>query len=511
MPLHLSYRHLRPHRIAANNPNHAWLEKNYSGFLHTIFMQGIHAGIFLMNKYFPFGFKTGYSINTTSRDGQSMIDWFWDARELDRVRRLFMIQGKKNLTFFNRYYRWWETRSQAAMAALVRAERLDFTAMSDRRLYDEYERLYWSNIMQGAGGYVADCFLATGEQDWLTEFVRSRLPDRFDLIETMSVLTAPVIPSYSQAEETALARIVSRVSKKFTTQKSWLDYAHRHKTLWSAIERHTARFYWAENNYYAKILTPDYFARKLYRFVHRNETNDARMSVAVNRRNKDRLLRKIGDPWLTNVIRMSEQMTHVQDTRKQHLIRCSHFLELIFREMARRTGLTVVDFRNLVEPEIAGVFLDRKIDRRLLRARRQKNFTAGTPQGYIVYAGTEEKKYLDDSQFHQSYTGVTMIKGVTACAGYARGIVRVIRNAHNAGAFNRGDILVTNQTTPEFIPIMKKAGAVVTEQGGITAHAAIISRELNIPCIIGTKIATKVFKTGDGVEVDATEGIVRKI
>jgi len=63
-------------------------------------------------------------------------------------------------------------------------------------------------------------------------------------------------------------------------------------------------------------------------------------------------------------------------------------------------------------------------------------------------------------------------------------------------------------TQPEFLPAMKKASAIITDEGGLTCHAAIISRELGIPCIIGTKIATKVFKDGDIVEVDATRGIV---
>ena len=63
-------------------------------------------------------------------------------------------------------------------------------------------------------------------------------------------------------------------------------------------------------------------------------------------------------------------------------------------------------------------------------------------------------------------------------------------------------------TQPEFLPAMKKASAIITDEGGLTCHAAIISRELGIPCIIVTKIATKVFKDGDIVEVDATRGIV---
>lgn len=74
-----------------------------------------------------------------------------------------------------------------------------------------------------------------------------------------------------------------------------------------------------------------------------------------------------------------------------------------------------------------------------------------------------------------------------------------------------GDVLVTSMTTPNMVPIMQKAAAFVTDEGGITCHAAIVAREMKKPCVIGTKIATKIFKDGDVVEVDATAGIVKKI
>lgn len=74
-----------------------------------------------------------------------------------------------------------------------------------------------------------------------------------------------------------------------------------------------------------------------------------------------------------------------------------------------------------------------------------------------------------------------------------------------------GSILVAGQTRPFLMPAIKKAAAIVTDEGGITSHAAIVSRELGVPCVIGTKIGTKVFKDGDMVEVDAENGVVRKI
>ena len=66
-------------------------------------------------------------------------------------------------------------------------------------------------------------------------------------------------------------------------------------------------------------------------------------------------------------------------------------------------------------------------------------------------------------------------------------------------------------TQPSYLAAIKKSAAYITDEGGITCHAAIVSRELKIPCIIGTKYATQVFKDGDLVEVDADNGIVRKI
>lgn len=74
-----------------------------------------------------------------------------------------------------------------------------------------------------------------------------------------------------------------------------------------------------------------------------------------------------------------------------------------------------------------------------------------------------------------------------------------------------GNILVAMATNPTFVPVMRKAGAIVTDMGGLTCHAAIVSREWGIPCVVGTKIATKVLKDGDLVEVDANKGIVKII
>lgn len=103
------------------------------------------------------------------------------------------------------------------------------------------------------------------------------------------------------------------------------------------------------------------------------------------------------------------------------------------------------------------------------------------------------------------------VKGAIAQKGIARGIVKVVTTVKDLPKVKAGDIMVTFMTSPNFMPAMRLAGAFVTDEGGLTCHAAIVAREMKKPCVIGTKIATKTFKDGDKVEVDANKGVVRKI
>lgn len=104
---------------------------------------------------------------------------------------------------------------------------------------------------------------------------------------------------------------------------------------------------------------------------------------------------------------------------------------------------------------------------------------------------------------------ITEIKGQPAYLGKVVAKVKIVRDPLRAEHFHKGDVLVTGMTRPEFVPLMKKAGAIVTDEGGITCHAAIVSRELRKPCIIGTRIASQVLKDGDLVEVDANNSVVK--
>ena len=102
------------------------------------------------------------------------------------------------------------------------------------------------------------------------------------------------------------------------------------------------------------------------------------------------------------------------------------------------------------------------------------------------------------------------IKGIAAGKrGYGIGVAKVVSGTEEASrVMQKGNVLVTDMTNPDYVPFMKMAGAIVTDKGGVTCHAAIVSRELGIPCVVGTENATKIMVTGKEYTVDSKSGIV---
>lgn len=126
---------------------------------------------------------------------------------------------------------------------------------------------------------------------------------------------------------------------------------------------------------------------------------------------------------------------------------------------------------------------------------------------YIDYSPILGKLYSDATiSAHKKEDDVVI--GQTGSPGLAKGKVQIVPESDLSKPFEKGSVLVCNVTTPDYVPIMQKAAAIVTDQGGILSHAAIVARELKIPCIVGTENATKLLKTGQLVTVDATNGKV---
>ena len=113
-------------------------------------------------------------------------------------------------------------------------------------------------------------------------------------------------------------------------------------------------------------------------------------------------------------------------------------------------------------------------------------------------------------EFKGEIKGEEILSGIAASPGVASGRIKIITNMQNLHKINQGDILVTKMTNPDMVVTMQKSAAIVTDDGGMTAHAAIVSREMGIPAVVGTKVATTKLKEGEVITVDGSSGKIYK-
>jgi len=160
--------------------------------------------------------------------------------------------------------------------------------------------------------------------------------------------------------------------------------------------------------------------------------------------------------------------------------------------------MTNSELKRFLSSSIIPNNLSKRKDFLLLRIKDQKFTFYNRKKFYFEL----KKKPVKEKMF---------LRGSIAYPGKTKGIVKIIRKMNDLNKLNKNEILIASMTDPRYLLVMKKAAAIITNEGGITCHAAIVSRELKKPCIIGTKIATHIFKNGDRVEVDANKGIIRKL
>ena len=189
------------------------------------------------------------------------------------------------------------------------------------------------------------------------------------------------------------------------------------------------------------------------------------------------------------------------------------FCPLVFSEIERRYNLSHRSLDLATISEIESILKGETVAREIFQSRKDK-FLMFIDDGKLkTYAGEAAEKLFNELISVDDYSGITEIKGNIAMKGKVTGRVVLFKWGDNLQnklkEMGDNSIIVAGQTRPELMPLISKSKGIVTDEGGITSHAAIVSRELGVPCIIGTKIATQVLKDGDLIEVDAHTGIVR--
>jgi phosphohistidine swiveling domain-containing protein len=202
-----------------------------------------------------------------------------------------------------------------------------------------------------------------------------------------------------------------------------------------------------------------------------------------------------------------EEYAGLHDIRKEFQMKALYACHLLIKEASNRKNVAYSDLMYYWPWEVEELL---KSNKKISLKDRKKAVTVCARNKNPEFYYGENAVDIRKEEFGKTGTDITNFSGLAASLGKSVGTARVaITAAEAAKKLIKGDVLITSMTTPEFLPAMKNAAAIVTDEGGITCHAAIISRELGIPCIVGTKIATKILQDGMRIEVNANHNIIK--
>lgn len=272
------------------------------------------------------------------------------------------------------------------------------------------------------------------------------------------------------------------------------------------IKKHVKKYKWILSRYGIDISYTEKDARKKlsgidrHKFLKDYDTNKRIIKRAIIKAKK---ILGQNEAYLINGLQF---IVFYRTHRTDIINKVAYFYIPFLKNIASKYGLSYGELLMCTKDEV----LNKKIPSKTLLADRAKGHAMIIDKNKVQCLIGKEYKNLKQI-FKDRIKRVEIIRGNIASRGLKRGAVKVILERNDFSKMSQDDILVTSMTTPEMMSVMKKAAAFITDEGGITCHAAIMSREMNKPCIIGTRIATKILKDGDLVEVDAHKGIVKII
>lgn len=318
------------------------------------------------------------------------------------------------------------------------------------------------------------------------------------LLEKIITLTSPKELSFVREEQVDLMEIALQfIENEVDFNISISDLFEKYPGIYKKLSEHQKKYFWIKNTYSnAYVINIDDFLDMVRDILKRNSEKEIKLELkktfdeikSLNSR-KRKTKKELGLPLdIERKLDLLAMFGWWQDDRKKMNLISNHYLAEFIKEISKRMKIESLDGYGLFMEDIERFLLHgEKVDIDKVRDREKLLLFCVDRKGCQFFQGEEARAYKDEifstirkNEIESKNIG-NEIMGMTACKGKKekiRGKVSLILDI-NKNSFKEGEILVCSMTRPEFVPLMKKARAIITSEGGITCHAAIVSRELN--------------------------------
>lgn len=342
----------------------------------------------------------------------------------------------------------------------------------------------------------------------LNALERNKVKDKFFVFEILSQAKKPSVIQQEKLEFLNFLKEVKSTKLKLNSQRIQ-EFITNHLKKY----RYMGMFYFSGQPW-----TEKYLLKRLKSLLNHDNSDELKRLQRVKEADlaTKRLIQKykftLSEKKLITLIKeMTYSINLFDEVYNYYTYKSQPFLHYL----AKRIGLTYNELIEMSFFELIELLKSNKKAtigfREVLKKRKQDSALIAQKGRIKILIGSKVKEFYKKEFSGEKVAQLAEFKGQSACPGKVRGKVVIFKAVADISKVKKGNIMVAVATVPSFVPAMEKAVGIVTEMGGLLSHAAIVSRELNIPCIVGVDNVTKILKDGNQVEVDATKGIVKKI
>jgi len=416
-------------------------------------------------------------------------DAYLDIRTLNKAAQKILDKVQKSANFLKEWQSFIYKTGKEVHKFCDRLKKINFKKISDKELLDLYQESTKKYI-----NHTDEVAVIRNSN----RLLQDKLLEVYGRPKIVSILFSATKESIFLKEQKDLYLLVEKVRKK-KIKRNQID---------KLLEAHTKKYFYLPCGYADEKPFTFLDFKKRFKLILKSKKSlkDFRKEQSKSIKLREETIKKLKPgAKILRLINFGSACTYFKDFIRGNLNRLQYLNREIFKEIARRTQNKWQDIACLTPDEVCLLLKGKKKIK-----RRTEALLFSDIKGIHLVLGKEYEKIKKKISDFPSLKPQSELKGIGASPGKVQGeilIVKKIKDAQNKKDF----IIVTPMTTPDLVPAVKKAKAIITDEGGLTCHAAIVSREMQKPCIVGTKIATKVFKSGDRVELDANRGIVRKL
>ncbi len=382
--------------------------------------------------------------------------------------------------------------------------------LTDKELMTLYDNFFKAHNPLWSIGMVQN--LPEFENEYVSKYILTEITERLRVKTQVKMQPAEVFSLLVTSRERDVFK-----QESIDMFQLCIDVENKKLDLDNAIEAHSKKYYWTQYNFTGPVLDKNYFKEIAQSII---KQHNAREKLEELLKEENELPAKQNE--LLKSLEFSKEAQHLISygrnigTLKAVRMDPSYFayceMERVLKEIAKRLEISISQVRSINARFMQKYLLDRNYSENEIPDSYKHSLNLFQDGKWTFLIGKPAlEEYEKQLKFARKEEVKNELHGTAAFPGKVTGKINLIFTVKDLDKMQQGDILVSPATSPDLVPAMKKAGAILTDVGGVTCHAAIISRELKIPCIVGLKSVTRNFKEGDLVEVDANSGIVRKI